>query len=758
MRSLLAAATRGGGAKRSHETARRKTRRGFFLKVPPCRFFGGIGEKRSAARIKRAMSRRRSRFGAGEVAFAGHVPTAVELYTPVGVERQEPSAGVLDRVTCPSSAKCDEKIGSDVFGVSDVSVARVGALSKLEHERRAYEVLSSVAGGFRTLKARLVVPTGAKFDVPHLLIDRHTPLGRYEPQVTDDSVWDLAALLCRMHRSGVAHGYINEGSVGVVQEASGPWFWRTKGPQHLVFGSPQHMAVSPLAESELQLGNDIEGAGFSGPVLERRVVAALREAVKNDPRGLRVRIKLGGALAGLSTSGARREAERVVAQHNAAVDRMEADIRGLLALFGSKLSSPRWEAGEAAAARARVWASLVPEAGAVSVGKTTKEAASQSATRGEIEAELDAAEGLLDGGGPAVALLQEIDAIRAAVYSPREVPDGLWPRTRNVAKAALAASASRRDGEQAHAEKAAAKRLDALIAELLASDRHVGEYRELHRIARDPSAGEKSVVDEWHARLREIRRAGGPIGGLRALHNEIRRWIHWSAKSEIREQRRSVRAHFESGVPVGFLVVHFNKTSAYSGEQQAKIRGICADAAEELDKLDPSITRPLKTGEWKPIDVFVSRQLPDVGPTCWGLAHKIGVVVADHPYKAGSIQVRAAEVMRNVPETVLHELVHALHFRNEHARSEEGAYKSAMAGLQAHLSKYERAMHGAVRWFDEYAAKDIYEFLVGVVQVLVGANAELPALTEFVAQNGEIKDHVLVILNAKKGNKGAPVA
>ena len=64
-------------------------------------------------------------FGAGEVAFAAHA-TAVELYTPVGVDHQEPSAGVLDRVTCPSSAKCDEKIGSDVFGVSDVAVARGG--------------------------------------------------------------------------------------------------------------------------------------------------------------------------------------------------------------------------------------------------------------------------------------------------------------------------------------------------------------------------------------------------------------------------------------------------------------------------------------------------------------------------------------------------------------------------------------------------------------------------------------------------------
>ena len=56
-------------------------------------------------------------------------------------------------------------------------------------------------------------------------------------------------------------------------------------------------------------------------------------------------------------------------------------------------------------------------------------------------------------------------------------------------------------------------------------------------------------------------------------------------------------------------------------------------------------------------------------------------------------------------------------------------------------------MHG---FYDEYAGKDLYEFLVGVVQVLAGQNADLPKLTSFVEQNNpEIKSHVFCILDAK---------
>ena len=715
-------------------------------------------------------SRRRARFGTLEVS-SGTLPTAVDLYTPEQVAPHEPSGDALDRITCPSDANCDDKIDSDLFGVSDLSVARVGAVSELEHELRAYEVLRLVAGGFRTVNAKLVMPTGTKFDVPHLLIDRHTPLSRYASEITDDSVWDLAALLDRMHRSGVAHGYIHEGSVGVVQETSGPWFWRTKGPQHLVFGSPHRLVVSPLSESGTQPEN----------TLGRKAVAALRGALKGDPRGLRVRIKQEGALEGLATTGAMRETESVIAAHNAAVDIMEWDTRRLLDLFQSKLNSPREEAGEAgeageAKARedARVWASLVP-GGTVAVGKKTKDAASQArATRLLIDTELDVAEGLLGKttGGFAAALIQEIGAIRAALNSPREVPDGLWPRTRNVAKGALVALAKARDrGEQAHTdsrqEKAAAERLDALIAELLANDKDVKEFRDLFRNSAYASnageAAEKSIVDEWHARLSELRRAGRPIGDLKGLYNDIRRWTGVSARSEIQKLKQSIRVNFESGVTVGeFLVVHFNKTSAYSSDERAKIRGICAEATKTLDELHPGITRPLKTREWKPINVFVSSQLPNTEGGCdnsrvLGIAHPIGnigsVTCPHHPYKMESIQVRARNQMEDVPDTVLHELIHALHFRNEHTRGDEGAYKQAIAGLQKLLVVYQRAIkeHGSVRGFyDEYAGKDLYEFLVGVVQVLAGKSAGLPKLASFVEQNNpEIKSHVLCILDAK---------
>ena len=188
-------------------------------------------------------------FGTREVSSG--IQTPVDLYTPGQVVLQEVPhhASVLDRVTCPSDANCDDKIDSDLFGVSDLSVARVGAVSELGHELRAYEVLRSVAGGFRTVKAQLVMPTGTTFDVPHLLIDRHTPLSRYASQITDGSVWDLAALLDRMHRSGVAHGYIHEGSVGVVQDTSGPVVLAHEGAAAPCFRQPAPSGcVAPLGE------------------------------------------------------------------------------------------------------------------------------------------------------------------------------------------------------------------------------------------------------------------------------------------------------------------------------------------------------------------------------------------------------------------------------------------------------------------------------------------------------------------------------
>jgi hypothetical protein len=218
--------------------------------------------------------------------------------------------------------------------------------------------------------------------------------------------------------------------------------------------------------------------------------------------------------------------------------------------------------------------------------------------------------------------------------------------------------------------------------------------------------------------------------------------------------------NFETGVEVGFLVVHFNKTSAYLSEDQVKIRGICKQATETLGKLDPGFTRPLETGAWKPINVFVSRQLPDTEGGCdnshlLGLAHMMGEIksekCADHPYKMESIQVRARGFMRDVYGTVLHELIHALHFRNDHTRRNESAYIEAEKGLYGFLEVYLDALKekSAIQFQDRYASSDIYEFLVGVVLVLAGESADMPKLTEFVQQNeAKIKGHVFVILNA----------
>jgi hypothetical protein len=109
--------------------------------------------------------------------------------------------------------------------------------------------------------------------------------------------------------------------------------------------------------------------------------------------------------------------------------------------------------------------------------------------------------------------------------------------------------------------------------------------------------------------------------------------------------------------------------------------------------------------------------------------------------------------MEDVPNTVLHELIHALHFRNEHARWAEGDYKRAIAGLRDLLATYQRSIKergSALEFYDWYASTDIYEFLVGVVQVLAGEIANLPTLTAFVEQNNqEIKSHAFGIPTAK---------
>jgi hypothetical protein len=381
-------------------------------------------------------------------ATAGFVQPELLLYTPHQTEaREAPDAQLslsLPRaLTCPSlpsHAKCNEKLGSDLFGISDLHVARVAEGSNtrgLEIELRAYTILNSIAkNSFRTLNAELVMPAPPKFDAPHLLIERYTPLSEYDGEITSESVWDLAVLIDRMHRSGVAHGHILESTVGVVVDSS-PWyaFWRTNARQHLALGSPARLVVSPLSPFAEKAKNENE----------QRAIEFLREALKDDPRGLRVRIayseqKNSDPLDDYVTDIIEQKNSdplydyipEFIKAHNAAVEKMNSDLMELLhidsGMLKSTLEDPRDSASDA---ESRAWASLhTRSTGTVMLGKIPP---SSGKTRDRYMKQMDE---LSKDRGLERAVLLEIDEIRALLRSPRESHTGLSNRILNVANRA----------------------------------------------------------------------------------------------------------------------------------------------------------------------------------------------------------------------------------------------------------------------------------------------------------------------------------
>ena len=216
---------------------------------------------------------------------------------------------------------------------------------------------------------------------------------------------------------------------------------------------------------------------------------------------------------------------------------------------------------------------------------------------------------------------------------------------------------------------------------------------------------------------------------------------------------KNIEANFEDGAPVAeTLVVYFNKTSAYSSDEKSKIRDICAEAARTVGTLCP-------LEQLSPIKVFVSGEIPSREEVL-GLAHPIGSerrICQGHAYKADSIEVQAIKNnMDDVPRVALHELIHAVHLRNEHARKRESDYIQATKRMSYLLEVYlsvinDEKTRPASTFYDGYSGTDIYEFVVGVVEVLLGKDSHLRQLTEFVEKNRPIiKEHVPVILNPLK--------
>ena len=377
----------------------------------------------------------------------------------------------------------------------------------------------------------------------------------------------------------------------------------------------------------------------------------------------------------------------------------------------------------------------------------------------EAEAFARAAQSLAPSG-LAQALVAEARAIREALGSPREVPTGLLPRVQMVegsAKTELGVAGPT-------AAPMVARRLAAQISRMVAEDDRISEFREILN-ATPTSHPEKRVVDQWLEKIERLEREGS-VRGLVDLLDEVAEWSRDKAPHAIEAHRASLSEHFEPGVDVGeALSVFANRTSAYSPTEKESIVKFCAEALAAIDALAPSILSPFRTGAWDRIRVFVSRQLPDGGPGCDRSAvhgHTVRELTAvyqcpPHRYKAGSIEVRAySGTSRDVAivHVALHELIHALHLRNERARRAEPEYKRAMDAVTARFDEYAtrvrelRERREKLTGYDAYAATSVKEFFAGVTQVLAGHSAMFERLRGFVELRPELRAHVLVVLNA----------
>ena len=121
--------------------------------------------------------------------------------------------------------------------------------------------------------------------------------------------------------------------------------------------------------------------------------------------------------------------------------------------------------------------------------------------------------------------------------------------------------------------------------------------------------------------------------------------------------------------------------------------------------------------------------------------------------KNGSIEVKYSG-SDDFASTVQHELIHALHRRNERARGAELEYRRAMEGIEALYAQYAgRKSRNHPSWdiqpthWDNYSATDVNEFFVGVTQVLAGST-RFKRLRDFVHVLPELRAHARVVLNA----------
>ena len=322
-----------------------------------------------------AAKRRRLGYGTGLVGtgaivapIAGVPPIeeARMLYTPGApvedIDEKRRQAAIA--LGCPTSAKCDEVLGDNVFaypgkpglfelfgrrrGASVVKVfrfldeaSRNNAHDKITKELSAYGVLERLynqKGGLEPLWAEQLMSDQLNtFSSMSLRIERYTPwkAHRNDEQWGEAavSVWSLVGQVAKMHESGIAHGELSEETIGYVGSVGAGRF--------VVSGSSQ--VVSPLSEFYERVGAG--NAGYRDAFEQVRVI--LRDLVRAKCNGgLRCWIHLSGEIAGIDDEadevtkhnkiGALQE---IMKSHRRFEEALSADMEALSVIFHSRLQS-----------------------------------------------------------------------------------------------------------------------------------------------------------------------------------------------------------------------------------------------------------------------------------------------------------------------------------------------------------------------------------------------------------------------------------
>ncbi len=284
----------------------------------PTGLIGGLSSQRGIATLLTGTPR------------TGHSALGDALYTPHTPENEQKTAsGMTNMLRCPSYARCDKALGKNVFVHDGAWPAFKDAKyvvkvfeddDKLQAEIGAYTVLRK----FYTVNKKHAIPEPLRFelvtfphtDVPHLRIERYVPLREIKfDDLERIPKWAFHDQMSRMHRSGIAHGALSDGSIGHIAEG-----------RFAVTGS--HQVVSPLSDFA-----EVHG-GIGGLEQEEARVAAILKPLLMRRGQLLRRIEINGPIDGIVGPTATKAAAAVAQRHNAFVDAAANDANVLSELLG----------------------------------------------------------------------------------------------------------------------------------------------------------------------------------------------------------------------------------------------------------------------------------------------------------------------------------------------------------------------------------------------------------------------------------------